>query len=129
MRSFKLVGLYAVTVWIVFVALRIEVLNAKAGYRLPNDRMKAESRKVGGSGAWRAMRLNEEMWRKAYWWDVDGRSGARPLTADRRFFALWNPISGPLFRGQFVEPPDDCAYQVVRSRSARRQADRDRSVR
>jgi hypothetical protein len=51
----QLIFLYALTGWIAFVALRIEVLNAAAGDLLPefNEALK-RNRAQGGSGKWRA---------------------------------------------------------------------------
>lgn len=79
-----IVTLYVATAWIVFVAVRIEVLNARAGYRLPNDAVMAESRRDGGSGAWRATWMDEERWRRWYIRDVHGNPDPRPLTAEEQ---------------------------------------------
>jgi hypothetical protein len=76
--------IFAATACIVLIAIRIEILNARAGYILPNDVAKAESRKYGGSGAWRATWMDEERWRKWFIRDERGEPDPRPLTAQEQ---------------------------------------------
>ena len=80
-RILLLFALYAATAFIVFIAVRIELLNARAGYYLPNDAVMAENRRHGGSGAWRATWMDEQRWRRWYIRDERGEPATRPLTA------------------------------------------------
>ncbi|HEV2295722.1 MAG TPA: hypothetical protein VGR35_17880 [Tepidisphaeraceae bacterium] len=84
MRHSQLVPLallYVASAWLVFVAVRIEILNARSGYFLPNTATMAESKRHGGSGAWRAVWMDEQRWRSWYVRDENGQPDPRPLTA------------------------------------------------
>jgi len=81
----QLIFLYALVSWIVFVAVRIEALNAAAGNLLPRfNAALAQNRAQGGSGKWRARWMNEERWRVLNIRDAAGNPEARPLTGEER---------------------------------------------
>ena len=84
MHARNLIFLYLLAAWIVFVAVRIEVLNAATGGVLPRTERAAQNKAMGGSGEWRAKWMTEELWREYYVRDAPGQSGARPLTPDER---------------------------------------------
>jgi hypothetical protein len=83
MHPRRLLFLYALTPWIAFVAIRIEILNADAGTLLPRlNKALAQNRADGGSGKWRAMRMDEARWLSFYHRDADGNPDPRPLTPE-----------------------------------------------
>ena len=95
-------AVHVATAYIVFIAARIELLNARAGYTLPNDAAMAESRKHGGSGAWRATWMDEPRWRRWYVRDehcrqcvANGATILKPLEA-----TAWGTMDF------YVEDPD-----------------------
>ena len=80
MHTLRLVILYALAAWIAFVAIRIEVLTKAAGFTLPIGEAMSRGREHGGSGRWRASRMDESLWREFYIQDADGQPISRPLT-------------------------------------------------
>jgi hypothetical protein len=81
----RLIFLYVLVGWIVFVAVRIEWLNAAAGDLLPQfNAALSQNRAQGGSGKWRARWMNEEQWRAVNIRDAAGNPEARPLTGEER---------------------------------------------
>lgn len=81
--AWRLILLYGLMGWIVFVAWRIEVLNAAAGHPLPGVyKALAENRAIGGSGKWRVRRMTPDQWRRLEIPDVKGIPDTRPLTPD-----------------------------------------------
>jgi hypothetical protein len=79
----RLIFLYLLTGWIVFVAIRIEVLNSAAGNLLPRLTQRLhESKGYGGSGKWRASWMTQERWKEFNIRDERGEPTDRPLTAE-----------------------------------------------
>jgi hypothetical protein len=81
----QLIFLYALVGWIVFVAVRIEVLNAAAGNLLPGfNEALTRNKADGGSGKWRARWMTEAKWRRENIRDAEGEPDARALTPEEQ---------------------------------------------
>jgi len=82
MQILRIVFLYALTIWIAFVAIRIELLNTAAGSILPMSDKLAQEKAQGGSGKWRATWMTETRWREWHIRDSLGNADPRSLTAE-----------------------------------------------
>ena len=78
MQQLRFGILYALTISVAVIAVRVEYLNAKLGYYLPRTDPR-------DAGTWRSRHLNEDRWRHYYGpRDESGTPLYRELTSDKR---------------------------------------------